>query len=158
MPRSSARSLSLCLALSATLLEGASSAQGAPAQATVAAPAATPEDIVRRYLERGAAGDLAAVRALVEPGCEDSAVGRAEGVTVMGVRMTLRAVRTAVIASSATEVRVRYTVTGSAQGSNATARILGATVRIGRVRAANVTQSSVLRLVRARGRWVIACR
>jgi hypothetical protein len=103
-------------------------------------------------------GDTELVRALVDDGCADTPVGRAEGVMVMGVRMTIRAVRTQLVSTSATEARLRYTVRGSAQGQNATTRILGATVRIGRVRVANVTQSNVLRLVRANGRWVIACR
>jgi hypothetical protein len=146
MPRRSALAAALCAALAAPSL-------------TAAQPTAqSPEDVVRRYLERGAAGDLAAVRSLCNSGCDDTAVGRAEGVMVMGVRMTIRTVRTNVLASSATEARVRYTVTGSAQGSNSTTRILGTTVRIGRVRAANVTLSNVLRLVRVQGRWVISCR
>lgn len=136
----------------------ASSAAHAQSAAPTAPATQSPEEVVRRYLDRGAAGDLAAVRALVDDGCADTPIGRAEGVMVMGVRMTIRTVRTQVVSTSATEARVRYTVSGSAQGQNATTRILGATVRIGRVRVANVTQSNVLRLVRANGRWVIVCR
>jgi hypothetical protein len=147
-------SRSILCALAAMTLPAASFAQStAPTSA-----AATPEDVVRRYLDRGAAGDLAAVQPMLAEQCADTPVGRVEGVMVMGVRMTIRTVHTQVLSSSATEARVRYTVSGSAQGQNTTTRILGATVRIGRVRMANVTQSNVLRLVRTNGRWVIACR
>jgi hypothetical protein len=121
----------------------------------------TPDDpvaVVREYLQRGARGELASVRALVEGACHDTPIGRAEGVMVMGVRMTIRTIRAELLASSAAEARVRYTVTGAAQGATSTTTILGATVHIGRVRVANVTQSSVLRLVRANGRWLVTCR
>ena len=124
----------------------------------VARAQVAPDAIVRRYLERGAAGDAAAVRALLMDRCEDTAVGRVEGVRVMGVPMTIRAIRLDVLSNNGAEARVRYTVSGSAQGNNATTRILGATVRIGRVRMANVTQSNVLRLLLRDGRWRIACR
>lgn len=145
-----ARALASVLALASLSLASSSAlAQAAPA---------TPDAVVRQYLERGAAGDLAAVRPLLVDHCEDTAVGRVEGVMVMGVRMTIRTIRVQVVSSNATEARVRYSISGSAQGSNATTRILGATVRIGRVRVANVTQSNVLRLQRVNGRWLIACR
>lgn len=130
--------------------------------ALLASPAAraqsAPDAVVRRYLERGAAGDTAAVRALVMDRCEDTAVGRVDGVRVMGVPMTIRSIRLEVLSNNGSEARVRYTVSGSAQGNNATTRILGATVRVGRVRMANVTQSNVLRLVLREGRWRVACR
>ncbi len=138
----------LFVTLSLSLTSTIAWAQNAPS---------TPDAVVRQYLERGAAGDLAAVRPLIADRCEDSAVGRVEAVMIMGVRMTIRSIRVNVLSTSATEARVRYAIAGSAQGNNATTRILGATVRIGRVRVANVTQSNVLRLVRSNGRWVIAC-
>jgi len=145
-----ARVLAQALAASLlTLCASSAFAQSAPS---------TPDAVVRLYLERGAAGDLAAVRPLLVDRCEDTPVGRVEGVMVMGVRMTVRSIRVQVISSTANEARVRYSITGSAQGSNATTRILGATVRIGRVRVANVTQSNVLALRRVNGRWLIACR
>lgn len=128
------------------------------ATSAVAHAQAAPDAVVRRYLERGAAGDTAAVRALVMDRCEDTAVGRVEGVRVMGVPMTIRSIRLDVLSNNGAEARVRFTVAGSAQGTNATTRILGATVRVGRVRMANVTQSNVLRLLLRDGRWRIACR
>jgi hypothetical protein len=139
----------LLLSVALVTMSSAALAQRAPS---------TPDAAARQYLERGAAGDTAAVRGLIMERCEDTPVGRVEAVQVMGVRMTIRTIRVQVLSSSPTEARVRYSITGSAQGNNATTRILGATVRIGRVRVANVTQSNVLRLQRVNGQWLVACR
>jgi hypothetical protein len=118
----------------------------------------TPAAVVRRYLELGSRGDAAGVRRLVESGCEDTPVGRAEAVTLLGARIALRSVRTRVAILAPAEARVHYTLTGPAAGTDTRTRILGATVHFGRVRASSVTRSGVLRVVRTDRGWRVSCR
>ena len=118
--------------------------------------------MVERYLRLGAAGNLVGARALIDSGCENTAVGRVEAVMVLGARMRLRSVVTSVVrnvaSQSAQRVRVRYSITGSASGQNTQTTILGANVRIGGLHVGSVTQSGTLDLVSSPRGWVVVCR
>lgn len=119
---------------------------------------AEPQSVVQRYLRFGAAGNLVGARALIDAGCNDTAVGRVEAVMVLGARMRLRSVTLTVISQSSQRARVRYSITGSASGQNTQTTILGANVRIGGLRVSTISKTGTLDLLSSPRGWVVACR
>ncbi|MBI5500089.1 MAG: hypothetical protein HY907_07580 [Deltaproteobacteria bacterium] len=148
----------------AATAEDAATASPVPgAEGGAEAPAAGPEDVVRRYILLGAAGgDLRQARELVDPRCLDAGVGRVEAVILLGARMAVGSVETTLLASDEATAKVEARISGSVYAADpaGSVEVLGTNVdiRVGELSASGMVRTATLRLKKIDGSWRVTCR